>query len=537
MAYLNEIDNCSNILNRVTDYLSQTKEKKGSNIQDVAISSLNQQLNEACESLKNAKERFSKEVSSLSAEEKQRAGQTLNDIQNKITPYLNSKTETISHLEMAPIPLEVAKTLKEFNRQLQETMEVVNMGSPYEQNLRENAVTGSFRDDPLLKIKHIRPNGYQGYYLRPASKEGTYILQYFDKRVGSYQSHTVAALDGGIFLVKDNKTFSTFEELLSYLNLNSAQNDHATLTTYVPQALLHVDSTFSEGRLSKDQVNQWFSRMNEITTEYLKEAQALFAYSFGTDFLEIDEDLLTPIMNAPQNRFKDVPAVVKTLTHVDIQNKQMRLHANHIRMEGFTQKFIAGQAPVPSERLQFWQALLENGSDIIELTTKRDNLSLKEQPYDIYPNEVGETKLIAPLHITLNKKESKDDGFPYTEYTYTVKSLYSNEEKTITRKHYDQWIDFKSVDVNVLDKMVNSFSNSEKELFVHCRAGVGRTGTFIVAAYLKEGIEKGLITKENLHAVLEKLVLDGRTQRSRLFVQSHEQFELLYNYAHSLLEK
>lgn len=75
---------------------------------------------------------------------------------------------------------------------------------------------------------------------------------------------------------------------------------------------------------------------------------------------------------------------------------------------------------------------------------------------------------------------------------------------------------------------------SKDNFWVHCRAGMGRTGTLIVAVILKEKIERGEITPANLRESLLKIVLGLRKHRGSAFVQRSTQLNALVEYAQYL---
>jgi protein tyrosine phosphatase len=79
--------------------------------------------------------------------------------------------------------------------------------------------------------------------------------------------------------------------------------------------------------------------------------------------------------------------------------------------------------------------------------------------------------------------------------------------------------------------------SKELPLWIHCRAGIGRTGTLITAFILKEKIESEEIRKENLGLFLVELIFALRKERSQFFVETFDQFALLLSFGTHLLEK
>lgn len=70
---------------------------------------------------------------------------------------------------------------------------------------------------------------------------------------------------------------------------------------------------------------------------------------------------------------------------------------------------------------------------------------------------------------------------------------------------------------------------------IHCRAGLGRTGTLIVMKQMEQAFEKGILTKENVVNFIADSVANGRGQRANgQFVQTKEQVQSLIDFAKDL---
>lgn len=224
------------------------------------------------------------------------------------------------------------------------------------------------------------------------------------------------------------------------------------------------------------------------------------------------------------HRFSDVPCPKKTAVLVE----GCYLHANNLGKGISTdQRFIASQAPLEKDFEIFWKAILKNQAAIFDLTTPRDSGITK-----YYPEELNSAINYGSISVKLTKFNSKTS-------IYQITNTKTGTIKTIKRYHYTDWKDFGAISVSSLDTLVKEAERmrlkSKDLLWVHCRAGVGRTGTLITAIILKEKIINGEITKDNLDSSLLDLIVKLRKQRGPSFVQEKVQLNLLYEYANFLL--
>lgn len=210
------------------------------------------------------------------------------------------------------------------------------------------------------------------------------------------------------------------------------------------------------------------------------------------------------------------------------------LHAN--RIDSTT---VGSQMPLQEAIDYFWNEIFKEGFTIVDLTVPEDLSSEMTTgiPWKYYPETIGKEAMLKcrDLHITL---ESDQNGLK----KYRVTNLIGTVSKEITRFHFSTWRDntlaplsipeFASL-VETVEKLKTSTGG---KLWVHCRAGVGRTGTMIGALKLKTAIATGIITKDNLGAELSKIVLELRRCRGPKTVREDAQFRLLYYYAEYLLE-
>jgi len=225
------------------------------------------------------------------------------------------------------------------------------------------------------------------------------------------------------------------------------------------------------------------------------------------------------------------------------------LHANRVGVEKTSRSLVASQAPLPSHFSLFWQALYElNAPIVLDLTSAREH---RDNPtYTYYPTKTEEpciwsnllpkAGVFGSVLVTLTKVDEK-----LMSYTYAVVPLDAaghpvGGPKEVTRYHFQAWEDAKGLKPSILDGILSQVEalpdSPARSLWVHCSAGVGRTGTLLTALILKELISQKKVTLENLETHLIKLIISLRTERGPHFVSNQEQLETLINYAQWLIE-
>jgi protein tyrosine phosphatase len=206
------------------------------------------------------------------------------------------------------------------------------------------------------------------------------------------------------------------------------------------------------------------------------------------------------------------------------------LHANTVG-EGIAQRsFVASQAPLAQDYEIFWKAIFEGNPTIFDLTTIEDQTDGGVTKY--YPDKLNEAMKYGSMSVKLIEVSGRT-------YTYQIENTETEVVKNIKRCHYADWKDLSAVSLPKLHALVQEVEtlspNPKDLLWIHCRAGVGRTGSLITALVLKEKIKLGEINKENLDGSLMDIIVELRKQRGPAFVQQKEQLDLLRQYANSLL--
>ena len=220
---------------------------------------------------------------------------------------------------------------------------------------------------------------------------------------------------------------------------------------------------------------------------------------------------------------------------------------------------LAGSAPVEQAMYNFWKMIFENNVKIIvSLTPWIENNKVKADPYfnssingSIRFNDVN-VKTIANatdafgklLNIDFDSHHIKILKLELIKHSPSgVKS--PQNVKTIYHIHYTGWPDMgvpSISDIYALLKVYSCLQNNldqQSKTFVHCSAGVGRTGTFIILCkainHINRDIKLNNVTRSsfiNLHDI----VVNCRSKRRGL-VQTQQQMDFITKFLCVYLSK
>ena len=215
--------------------------------------------------------------------------------------------------------------------------------------------------------------------------------------------------------------------------------------------------------------------------------------------------------------------------------------------------FLATQGPLQITLPHHWQAIYENDVDIIVMLTK-----LKEGGDADHPG-MGTVKCsqywprtkeypISVGNFRIDLEEETDFTSDIKKRILSIRNIddtvNKSEAKKITQLHFVGWPDYgvpEGDDILSLSNLVKKVryiiqSNQTKisegkrfNILVHCSAGVGRTGTFIIMYKIMDQIEEmfadNSVETQNIDIFNE--VLSLRSKRVEM-VQSWAQYQFLY---------
>lgn len=324
-----------------------------------------------------------------------------------------------------------------------------------------------------------------------------------------------------------------YQAAYNYLAVPTNNNSPPSTVIVVPDA----SEEKSFGAVKED-IEKKFPTVKK--EDFLQHVQSLHADSdvgFSHEFDEINK--LTAVAlkadvgmypeNKQKNRYVNIQAYdhSRVLLQRSMQVRQRQsdyINANYIDGYMKPKAYIATQGPMPNTFADFWRMVWEQNSVVIVMITKL--VERTRRKCDQYWPEDG-IETYGPIQV---KHVNTFSRAHYTVRIFSLKNVKLKKqfsERIVHQFHYTEWPDHGVPDFTLpvlkfVQKSAAMNPIRAGPIVVHCSAGVGRTGTYILIDSMIDQIKDlGTI---NIPAFLLKI----RQQRNFL-VQTEDQYMLIHD--------
>jgi protein tyrosine phosphatase len=297
--------------------------------------------------------------------------------------------------------------------------------------------------------------------------------------------------------------------------------------SFVKQLLQKLESEYHDLTSERD--------INNNPTKLINLYQSLEDKSKS---IEYDYTTANEPKNKPRNRYFNVLPHEKTRF---VSDNLLYINANLVK-----DKYILTQGPMRTYVKEFWTMVWESNSDtIICLANKIENSKTR---FDSYYNDDKEQNYydfcIKVENITKNNDlnviireilvtKTNYDFRPKNDDPSDLEIVETNREnRKIRQIHYIGWPDngTPSTVSDILYILSITDKQIDNPIIVHCSAGIGRSGTFIVIKEILDKIDNiinGTEKDESYQINIPELIFELRNHREGL-VQSICQFNFCY---------
>ncbi|XP_077998024.1 tyrosine-protein phosphatase non-receptor type 11-like [Glandiceps talaboti] len=244
--------------------------------------------------------------------------------------------------------------------------------------------------------------------------------------------------------------------------------------------------------------------------------------------------------NKPKNRYKNILPFDHTRVKLKSDDPDNPIsdyiNANYIRQQFEPEaevqeeepRYIATQGCLPQTVNDFWKMLWQENTRVIVMTTKEIERG-KNKCTRYWPNE-GDKKEYGKVTV-LNISETSQADYTLRELSVTHQDFPTEGARPTFHFHFKVWPDHGvPADPGGVLNFLHNVNQKQSSIpdagptAVHCSAGIGRTGTFIVIDIILNQIKHNGFEAE---IDIQKSIQMVRSQRSGM-VQTEPQYKFVY---------
>ncbi|WKX97287.1 hypothetical protein Q1695_013162 [Nippostrongylus brasiliensis] len=396
---------------------------------------------------------------------------------------------------------------------------------------------------------HANITGTEAVELLTKEKQWTYLVRESQRAPGSYaitvkttDDHVVHILiqkkaDTGMYHVGGGDEFRTVGELLQHYNNNPMVEEGS-------QRVVHLMNLVPSTCVPADAIDERIRLLEEVDPVTKKSG---FLEEFER-IQQVDDQFSSrregkKEQNISRNRYKNIVPFDHTRVILkDVPpNESDYINASYIKIPKgpplhlyADREYISTQGCLPNTLLDFWRMVWQENSRVIVMTTKemersrskchvywpalREELNLRE--YVI--KTVEEIKVPGDNGLDMFIKRrfmvaKKDSGLPQRELFHLQFIGWPDHGCPEQPESVLRFLD-------AVDVACKKAISTQGPVIVHCSAGIGRTGTFIVIDILLNQIRN---RGSSCPIDIPRTVMKIREQRSRM-VQTEAQYVFLY---------
>ncbi|CAG2102564.1 unnamed protein product, partial [Medioppia subpectinata] len=437
--------------------------------------------------------------------------------------YGGEKFATLA--ELVQYYMENMGQLKEKNGEVIELKFPLNSSDPTSERWFHGPLSGKEAERLVLE------KGKNGSFLvrESQSKPGDYVLTV---RTDDKVTHVMVRCQDTKFDVGGGDKFDSLSELVEHYKKNPMVETTGTV--------VHLKNPFNATRITASTIE---NRVKVLTKENVQNSGKA---GFWEEFEYLQQQECKHLYsrkegqkpeNRAKNRYKNI--LPFDYTRVLLRDYDNTVGADYINANIITiddennspdndkKTYIATQGPLTTTSNDFWWMVWQESCHVIVMTTKEIERG-KNKCVRYWPDR-GQTKEFGKIVVkTISEKPTID----YTLREFSVsKEMETKESRTIYHYHFTAWPDHGvPSDPGCVLNFLHDVNRKQEAIddagpvIVHCSAGIGRTGTFIVIDQIIEQIKRhGLDCEIDIQRTIQMV----RSQRSGM-VQTEAQYKFVY---------